>query len=385
MLKIKIGMLVVLAVLMSGKLFAQGESAVPFLLIAPDSRNSAMGETGTGLINDATAMYWNPAGLGFQNGVEVNVTHSPWLPGLGLGDLFFDYLSGKYHIKKLNGTVGMSITYLNIGQIIQTDEFGNQIGEYQAFDGAVAVGYGTRVIKDLGVGIVARFIYSKLEGQQTVGNEKGKGIAYDMSFDISALWRPTNFKSKYLKDRVGIGFDFSNLGPKVTYVDNAQADPLPSNLRIGLGYDLFKTDFNNLTLTLDFSKLIVKRNGSESDPLYKAIFTSWTGGFNEVMKSFQTSVGAEYWYGKPKLIGLRAGYFYEDPNHGNRKFLTLGAGLRYSLYGFDFSYISTSDNTSPLANTLRFTLSIIFGSKKTEQTPPPPKDNGQDKGKEPKK
>lgn len=383
MLKIKIGMLIILATMVANNIFAQGESAVPFLLIAPDSRNSAMGETGAGLVNDATAMFWNPAGLAFQKGVEVNVTHSPWLPGLGLGDLFFDFLSGKYELKKLKGTVGVSITYLNIGQIIQTDEFGNQIGQYQAFDGALAVGYGTKVTKDLGVGVVARFIYSKLEGQQTVGNEKGKGIAYDMSFDVSALWKPSNLKPKFLKDRIGLGFNFSNLGPKVTYIDNQQADPLPSNLRVGLAYDLFKTEFNNLTITLDESRLIVKRNGPQSDPLYKAIFTSWTGGFNNVMKSFQSSIGAEYWYGNPKLIGLRGGYFYEDPNHGNRKFLTLGAGLRYSLYGFDFSYISTSDSNSPLANTLRFTLSINFsGTQKTTQNTPPKEG---DKDKEPKK
>lgn len=204
-----------------------------------------------------------------------------------------------------------------------------------------------------------------------------------MSFDVSALWKPSNLKPKFLKDRIGLGFNFSNLGPKVTYIDNQQADPLPSNLRVGLAYDLFKTEFNNLTITLDESRLIVKRNGPQSDPLYKAIFTSWTGGFNNVMKSFQSSIGAEYWYGNPKLIGLRGGYFYEDPNHGNRKFLTLGAGLRYSLYGFDFSYISTSDSNSPLANTLRFTLSINFsGTQKTTQNTPPKEG---DKDKEPKK
>lgn len=372
MLKFKLCILALLLVTAS-KVFSQGESAVPFLLIAPNSRNGALGETGTGLVNDAAAIYWNPAGLGFQKGMEVNITHSPWLPGLGLGDLFFDFLSAKYHLKKLNGTVGVSITYLNIGTIIRTDEFGNEIGQYQAFDGALAVGYGTKVTRDLGVGIVTRFIYSKL-AVGNVGNEKGSGIAYDLSFDLSALWRPTKSKFKFINDKLGIGLNFSNIGPKVTYVDAAQADPLPSNLRLGFGYDVYKSEFNNLTLTMDFAKLIVKRgDNGQSDPLYKAIFTAWGGGFNGVMKSIQTSVGAEYWYGNPKLIALRAGYFYEDPDHGRRKFITLGAGLRYDIYGFDFGYINTIEQNHPLANTLRFTLSIGIGG--TEKTTKKPGDN----------
>lgn len=367
MSKLKI-CLVLALIMVTVNVYSQGESAVPFLLIGPNSRNAGMAETGVGLINDASAMFWNPAGLAFQKGIEVSLTHSPWLPGLGLGDLFYDYLSGKYYIKKLNGTVGVSITYLNIGTIIRTDEFGNEIGDYKAFDGALALGYGTKVTKDLGIGIVTRFIYSKL-AQGNVGNEQGSGTAYDLSFDISALWRPSKTKLKFIDNRLGLGINLSNLGPKVTYVDAAQADPLPSNLRFGIGYDLVKTEFNNLTLAIDFNKLLVKRRDEgKSDPLYKAIFTSWEGGFDQIFPSIQTSLGAEYWYGNPKLIGLRAGYFYEDPNHGNRKFITLGAGLRYSMYGFDFSYINTIEENHPLANTLRFTLLVNFGKPETKTT-----------------
>ena len=367
MMKAKIGILLILTLIVSDKIFAQaGQTAVPFLLIGPNSRNAGMAETGAGLVNDASAMYWNPAGLGFQDGIDVNITHSPWLPGLGLSDLFYDYLSGKYHVKKLKGTLGMSVTYLNIGEIIQTDEFGNQTGSYKAFDMAAAIGYGTKVTRDLGVGVVVRFIYSKLEGAVKVGNEQGSGIAYDMSFDISALYRPTKTKLKFLNDRFGVGLNFSNIGPKVTYVDANQADPLPSNVRLGLAYDVVKTDFNNLTLTADFNKLIVHRNDDgTSDPLYKALFSTWKIGFSNALATVQTSVGAEYWYGNPKLIGLRGGYFYEDPNNGNRRFFTLGAGLRYSLYGFDFSYISTVEQNHPLANTLRFTLSVAINNPKT--------------------
>lgn len=364
MFKLKLCVMAVLAVL-SGNIMAQGESAVPFLLIGPNSLNAGMGETGTGMVNDASAMFWNPAGLGFQKGSQVSITHSPWLPGLGLSDLFYDYLAGKYHLKKLKGTLGVSITYLNIGKIIQTDEFGNEIGNYQAFDGALAVGYGTKVTKDLGVGIVTRFIYSKLAVGK-VGNEQGSGTAYNISFDISGLYKPSKTKFKFLNNKFGVGINLSNIGPKVTYVDNDQADPLPTNLRLGFAYDLYQSEFNNLTITADFAKLLVKRReNGVSDPVYKGIFTSFSGGFDNVMKSIQSSVGAEYWYGNPKLIGLRGGFFYEDPDRGKRKFITLGASIRYSMYGFDFSYINTIEENHPLANTLRFTLSVNFGQQET--------------------
>ena len=378
MFKIKMCVLAVLVVL-SGRVFAQGESAVPFLLIGPNSLNAGMGETGTGMINDASAMFWNPAGLGFQKGAQVSITHSPWLPGLGLSDLFYDYLAGKYYMKKLKGTLGVSITYLNIGKIIQTDEFGNEIGNYQAFDGALAVGYGTKVTKDLGVGVVTRFIYSKLAVDPVAG-EQGTGTAYDLSFDLSMLWRPSKTKMKFLNNKFGLGINLSNIGPKVTYVDNDQADPLPTNLRLGLAYDIYQSEYNNLTLTADFAKLLVKRReNGESDPVYKGIFTSFGGGIDNVMKSIQSSVGAEYWYGNRKLIGLRGGFFDEDPDRGKRKFITRGASIRYSMYGFDFSYINTIEENHPLANTLRFTLSVNFGQpettvkkpeeKKTEEQP----------------
>ncbi|MCC6865960.1 MAG: type IX secretion system outer membrane channel protein PorV [Ignavibacteria bacterium] len=380
MLKLKLCVMAAVIVVLSGRVFAQGESAVPFLLIGPNSLNAGMGETGTGMINDASAMFWNPAGLGFQKGAQVSITHSPWLPGLGLSDLFYDYLAGKYYFKKLKGTLGVSVTYLNIGTIIQTDEFGNQIGEYKAFDGALAVGYGTKVTKDLGVGIVTRFIYSKLSTGK-VGNEQGSGTAYDLSFDISALYRPSKTKLKFLNNKFGVGINISNIGPKVTYVDNDQADPLPTNLRLGFAYDLYQSEFNNLTITADFAKLLVKRReDGKSDPVYKGIFTSFGGGFNNVMKSIQSSVGAEYWYGNPKLIGLRGGFFYEDPDRGKRKFITLGASIRYSMYGFDFSYINTIEENHPLANTLRFTLSVNFGAQeKTVKKPEEKKSEEQPK------
>ncbi len=339
-------------------------TGVPFLLIGPNSRFAAMGETGTAIADDASAMHWNPSGLAFQTlGTEVNFTHSPWLAGLNIGDLFYDYVAGRKYVKSINGTVGASLTYLNIGEVIVTDETGREQPEknYKAYEMAFALAYATKLSPSWGVGITTRLIYSRLSPNDTyVGNEKGTGTAFTTSFDLSAMWRPTT-GANWLKNKFSFGVNLSNLGPKISYVDAEQADPIPTQLRIGFAYDVVKSEFNNLTLTADFSKLLVNRYGTgQSDPFYKAIFTSWKDGIEGIGRSVQSSVGMEYWYGAPRLIALRAGYFYEDPSNGNRKFITLGAGIRYSLYGFDFSYISAIEEQHPLANTLRFGLLVNF-------------------------
>jgi len=333
-------------------------TGVPFLLIAPNSRFGGMGETGTALADDATSVFWNPSGLAFQRGAEVNVTHSQWLPGLGKGDLFYDYIAGKKYIKGLDGTLGASLTYLNIGEVVVSDEAGNPQPEknYKAFEIAFSMAYGKMLDDNIGGGVALRFIYSRLTPNDFhVMGEKGVGVGMTASFDLSGLYRPVN-GAGFLNKKFSAGINLSNLGPKISYVDASQADALPTQLRIGFAYNIVKSEYSNLTLTSDFSKLLV--NGG--DEFYQAIFSSWKGGISGIAKSIQTSVGAEYWYGKPKLIALRAGYFYEDPSNGNRKFYTLGAGIRYNVYGFDFSYVSALDENSPLENTLRFGMIINF-------------------------
>jgi len=344
-------------------------TGVPFLLIGPNSRFGGMGETGTAIADDATAIFWNPAGLAYQKqGTEINFTHSPWLAGLGIGDLFYDFVAARQYIKGINGTVGASLTYLNIGEVIFTDEVGNTdpSKNYKAYEMAFAVSYATMFGKDWAGGLVTRLIYSRLSpSTTTVGNEKGTGTAVTASFDLATMFRPTT-GAKFFAKKFSVGLNLSNLGPKISYVDVSQADPLPTQFRLGLSYDVVQSEFNNLSLNFDFAKLLVNVRDSSAttprtvDPFYEAIFTSWKGGISGIAKSFQTSIGAEYWYGKPRLIALRAGYFYEDPSNGNRNFYTLGAGIRYSLYGFDFSYISTIEENHPLANTLRFGLLVIF-------------------------
>jgi hypothetical protein len=368
---IGLGVLVGLLLLPPSALFAQGESAVPFLLISPNSRASGMGEAGVALANDAAAIFWNPAGLAFQEGHEISITHANWLPQFHQSDLFYDFFTFRHHIESLGGTVAASVTYLNLGEFIRTGSGSpEEIGRFKSYEYAVTAGYGTKLSESFGLGLNLRLIHSSLSPIGTE-QEQGKGIATSISFDVAALYRPTDFEIPFVGlgfgDRLSVGVNLSNMGPKIAYIDAAQADPLPTNLRVGLGYQIIKSEYNNLTAALDFNRLLVRRYAPDSttgvakppDPFYKAIFSAW--GDNGLKKA-TVGGGLEYWYGNPGLIALRLGYFYENPSFGGRKFLTFGAGLRYDIYGFDFSYISAPE-TSPLGNTLRFSLLISWGGK----------------------
>lgn len=369
----KVVMIVLFAMSLQHVAKAQGEAAVPFLLIAPDSRGGGIGESGTGLADNSSAIFWNPAGIAFLTGQEFSFTHSNWLPQFKL-DLFYDYATYRNYIEDIDGSVTASITYMNYGEFVRTGETGPEpIGTFRSYDMAATVGYATKLSEDQGLGFNFRVIHSRLADKPT-GQEKGEGTATSISFDIGYMWRPSDLVIPLigldLSNDFSVGVNLSNLGPKISYIDQAQADPIPTNFRLGFAYRLLNDEFNSLTYTLDFSKLLVRKyaDGS-SDDFYKAIFTAWGDkSVGEELADVVTSMGLEYWYGKPGdfLFALRAGYFYEDPNYGNRKFITMGAGIRYDIYGFDFSYISTSvfkdGENHPLADTLRFTILVGWGA-----------------------
>ncbi len=366
---LRVSLICVMLLPLSRNIFAQGEAAVPFLLLAPDSRFSALGESGAGLADNSSAIFWNPAGIAFLTGQEFTFTHSNWLPQFKL-DLFYDYATYRNYIPEIDGSVTASITYMNYGEFVRTGEGGPEpLGTFRSFDAALTLGYATKVTSDWGLGFNFRVIHSNLSDQPTA-EEKGKGVATTVSFDVGTMWRPSNlplpFTDYDLGGQLSLGLNVSNLGPKIFYIDKAQADPIPTNFRLGFAYRIFADEYNSLTYTLDFSKLLVKKDTTgKSDEFYQALFTSWVDKpFKTELRDIVTSMGMEYWYGQPGdfLFALRGGFFYEDPSYGNRKFMTLGAGIRYDIYGFDFSYISTAvfkdGENHPLSNTLRFTFVV---------------------------
>ena len=343
---------------------AQGEAAVPFLLIAPGARNGGLGEAGVALINDATAAYWNPAGLAFQYDDpevhkmrEITFMHAKWLPQFNFSDLFYDYMAGRYYVEDL-GMFGASITFLNLGENIWTNEVGDEIGTFDSFEYAVTLSYATKLQDNLGIGINAKVIQSNLSDfTSTVGTEQGEGKATSFAVDLGVLWMPDY---AVFDKRLSLGANLSNFGPKVTYIDKDQADPLPTNLRLGLAYKVFNDGFNSINLVYDVNRLLVVRNydGSSDGPFEAVFYSAWVKrSLEERLRRFTHSFGLEYNYGR--AIALRAGYFYEDPKYGARKFATFGAGINYNIFDIDFSYISAAED-HPLSDTMRFSLGVSF-------------------------
>jgi long-subunit fatty acid transport protein len=358
-----------------------GEATALFLRIEPDSRAAGMGNTGVAVADNANAMFWNPAGLAFQKSTQLGVTHANWLPEFDAG-LFYEYLVGTYHVDGV-GTFGGNVTFLNLGEIEirADDEQGTVLGTAQSYELAVGVSYGYRVSERLGFGTSLRGIYSKLS--PAVG-ELGiqSGTASTLAFDLSGLYRTAPFDLGSTKTTVSTGLNIANMGGTMTY--NREEQALPTNLRLGYAVTFDFDDFNSLTIANDFNKELVNvertqapvpgspdstRTVYEPDPFYKALFTSWGTASGQVgqdgevaqlsvIEQFTVGVGMEYWYND--LFALRTGYFYEDPQNGNREFLNFGAGLRYNIIGVDISYIYTLEENNPLANTLRFSLLLDF-------------------------
>lgn len=322
-------------------LFAVSEAAVLFLLISPNARAGGMGEAFVAVSDDASATYWNPAGLAFQQGKQFTSLYSKWLPQFNLADLYYLFGAYRQSFEGL-GTIGFNIIYINEGEQIITDETGpDPLGTFNSNEWALSFSYGTLLNKDLGVGLNVRFIRSNLS-KVGAGQEKGDGQANAFAVDVGLL------KRNLFVNRLNFGFNISNIGPKIIYIDNEQADPLPTNLRVGFAYRAVDQEYNRLTFVADINKLLVHKNSDgTSDSVFKAMLSSWSN--NDIIYN----VGAEYWYAN--LVALRAGYNYDDA--GNVKYLTLGAGLRYSIYQFDFGYISAANN-HPLSDTMRFSLTI---------------------------
>jgi hypothetical protein len=357
----------------ASNLFAVSEAAVLFLLISPGARAAGMGEAFVAVADDGTAVFWNPAGLAFQEGREITFMHVNWLPQL-VSDIYYEFLAYRHHVPSLGGTIGGNITYLSLGENIYMDEFGEKQGEFTSGDLAISLSYGTKLNENLGLGVSMRYIRSMLAPAWVrVGGEKGVGTGHSFAADVGILYRLPFLKG------LTFGANLSNMGPKITYHDAAQADPIPTNLKIGFSYTVLDMEFNKLRISMDTNKLLVVRynvdeNGkkiddmsqlseeeqekveSRSDPFYKAIFTAWSdGSISEQLRRLISSVGVEYVYNN--MIFLRAGYYYDE--EGKVKYPSFGAGLQYSAFRFDFAYVAASQG-HPLSDTMRFSLTARF-------------------------
>lgn len=337
-------------------------TAVPFLMICPDSRSGGLGDAGVAIADNANATHWNLSGLAFTDKkFGIGLSYTPWLRQL-VPDINLSYLSGYYNMGERAGVIASSLRYFSLGNIIFTDENAVEYGRFNANEFAWDAGYTRKVTENFAAGVGLRFIYSNLAANASVDGFTTKpGIS--VAGDINMLYNK-DFEYGGLPMNLRWGLNISNIGSKISYTNSSNKDFIPTNLRLGAAYKFALDDYNSLTATVDVNKLMVPTEGGQSDKtLIDGMFTSFAdapGGFSEELKEFNLSTGIEYWYND--LFAARAGLFLEDATKGNRKFVTLGLGVKYSFFGLDFAYLASLRQNHPLQNTLRFSLNFAFDS-----------------------
>ncbi len=343
-------------------------TAVPFLRISPDARSGGMGDIGVATSPDAGSGFWNIGKVAFNESKGgIAATYTPWLKNL-VNDVYLASVSGYYKFDELQA-LNVGLRYFSLGNIQFTDGVGNSWGSGKPREFSVDLGYSRKLSDKLGLGIALRYINSDLTNGVPSGSttyKAGNSVAGDIGFYFDN------------KDDQGDGFAFgatlTNLGAKISYTGNADAkDFIPANLGLGTTWTKNFNEDNKLTFGLDINKLLVPTPPIDltdpnaiADYRKKGVVASWfgsfgdaPGGFKEELKEFQVSAGAEFWY--QNQFALRAGYFFEDKTKGNRRYFTAGLGVKYNIFGLNFSYLLPSGSgvtQNPLSNTLRF--SVLF-------------------------
>jgi hypothetical protein len=384
-------------------------TAVPFLLISPDSRAGGMGDAGVAVSPDANAIHWNPSKLAFApNDGEFSMSYSPWLRNL-VPDMSLAYLAGYKRLANKRSTIGGSLRYFNLGSILFTDIAGNTIRDFKPSEFAVDLAFAQQFGENFAGGVAIRYVNSNLTGGisvQGANSKAGQSVAADVSF---YYFRPDIQMSGDKEGTFAFGLNISNVGAKMSYTETAAQDFIPINLRLGPSYKLDLDRYNSITFNMDVNKLLVptppvylldENNAVVMDPVTNrpavasgrdpnvgvaagmiGSFTDAPGNvsyddngnivvedgsrFREEMREFNLAGGFEYWYAEQ--FAFRTGYFWEHYTKGNRKYFTLGAGVRYSMFSLDLSYLIANAQRSPLANTLRFTLGFRFEGGKAKK------------------
>jgi hypothetical protein len=350
-------------------------TAVPFLMISPDSKAGAMGDVGVATTADANSMHWNPAKLAFtEDDMGASMSYVPWLRAL-VPDINLSYLTGY---KKLddNQAIGLEMRYFTLGDITFTNITGDVVGQYKPHELALGTSYARKLSRQFSLAISGRYIYSNLTGGQSAGGVEtvaGQSIAADLAGYYA---KPIRIGGQDMD--LAVGLNVSNIGSKISYTETSIRDFIPINMRLGSALEADIDEYNKISLAFDLNKLLVPtppiiddgeiKLGQSSDVgVVSGIFQSFgdaPGGFSEEIREINYSIGTEYWYANQ--FALRAGYFFEHATKGGRKFLTFGSGVKYSAFTLDFSYLVNANNdagaTNPLANTMRFSMIWNFGA-----------------------
>ncbi|PCI31758.1 MAG: hypothetical protein COB60_10675 [Flavobacteriaceae bacterium] len=348
-------------------------TAAPFLLIAPDARAGGMGDIGVATTADANSQYWNAAKHAFtKNKLSMGVFYTPWLREL-TNDVF---LGGFTITNRLDerSAWGASVRYFNLGDIPLTDIEGAPLGTDKLNEFSVDGSYALLLSESYSMAVTLRYIRSDLGIEST---DSSINPVNTFAVDISGYFESEEKNYGGFNGRWRGGYSISNIGPKVSYSDDGNSNFIPTNLRVGTGFDFILDGSNTIALTVEFNKLLVPTPPVRSASTYEIIegkddnvsfvsgmfqsFSDAPGGASEELKEVTWAIGAEYVYNK--LFAFRAGYFNESELKGSRKYFTIGSGFNVNNTTIDVSYLfNATDINNPLENTLRFSLSFDIGN-----------------------
>ncbi len=351
-------------------------TAVPFLSITPDSRAGGMGDVGVGTTPDLVSQHWNPAKYVFMDSdMGVSLSYSPWLRAL-IDDMNLAYLVGYKKLDDIQA-ISASLRYFDLGQLVTRNEFGEEGMQILPNEFSIDVGY-SRVLSEVFSGSVSiRYIRSDISGGQLIGgveSRPGNSYAADVAF-----YYYNQFRSNRKDNIFSAGINIQNIGAKISYTEDAESYFIPTTLKLGASYTTELDSYNKFSISVEANKLLVPTPPVDSTQygvddfigeffgsdksVIGGIFSSFgdaPGGLREELQEINIAAGIEYWYNNQ--FALRAGYFHEHENKGNRKFLTAGAGFRMNVFALDFSYLIPTQRNHPLENTLRFSLSFDIGA-----------------------
>lgn len=356
------------------------ETGVTSLSIAPDARGASMGDLGAATDPDANSQFWNPSKYAFAySRAAVSLSYTPWLRQL-VNDIFLANLSGYWKIgNDDNQAVSASLRYFSLGEVSSGGISGEEIQTLNPYEMSVDVAYSRMLSEKYSMGVTMRYIYSALGFSDSYAGDQQNG-ASAFSADISGYYTTYPMVGRS-ECQWSWGFNISNIGTKVSFNNGEDPAFLPTNLKLGTMFKFPLADYHNLAIGMDFNKLLVPTrpreldydmNTPEGQLKYEEALQDWKdmspitgifksfsdapGGFKEELREINWSLGAEYSYNDQFF--LRAGYYYENAMKGNRKYFAMGAGFSLNVVRLDASYMMTTAQSSPLDQTLRFTLTF---------------------------
>jgi len=360
-------------------------TGVPFLLIAADARAAGLADQGVATTADNFSQQWNPAKYAFAADKQgFSISYTPYLTQL-VNDISLGQIN-YYNRFSERSAVGVSLRYFGLGEIELRQNFDDVPNVVKPNELAFDASYSLKLSNSFSMAVAGRYIRSNLKIADATTDAKP---ASSFAVDVAGYFQSEEIAFNEFNGRYRLGFNFQNMGPKISY-DNDQNDVnsnfLPANMRLGGAFDFILDEYNKVTASVEFSKLLVptpqdpdldgdgvvtsteraqNNNDYRSISWVSGIFSSFgdaPDGFGEELKEFTYSVGAEYMY--QDSFAIRLGYFNESPIKGARRFFSLGAGFKYNVVKVDVSYLfSASKVKNPLENTLRFSLSFNFGDK----------------------